>query len=81
MWQKIKTWGKEKLLPWLKKEWLELGTFVVLLIAYGVLPEESGLGVFIGLWIFIIIGVLGYRLFIGKKEVKKEDPAVKLKRK
>ena len=63
MWQKIKTWSKDKLLPWLKKEWLELGTFIVLLISYGVLLEDSGLGIFIGLWIFIIIGVLGYRLF------------------
>ena len=69
MWQKIKTWCKDKLLPWAKKEWLELGTFLVLLISYGVLPEDSGLGVFIGLWIFVIIGVLGYRLFTKKKPV------------
>ena len=65
--EKIKLWAQSKLLSWLKKEWLELGTFIVLLISYGVLPEESGLGVFIGLWIFVIIGVLGYRLFVGKK--------------
>ena len=65
--EKIKLWAQSKLLPWLKKEWLQLGTFIVLLISYRVLPEESGLGVFIGLWIFVIVGVLGYRLFVGKK--------------
>lgn len=80
MWQKIKTWAKNRLLPWLKKEWLELGTFIVLLIAYGVLPEESGLGVFIGLWIFIIIGVLGYRLFIKKSPKLNPQPEPPLKK-
>ena len=69
--EKLKAWSKNKLLPWLKKEWLQLGTFIVLCISYGVLPEESGLGVFIGLWIFVIIAVLGYRLFTGKKSETK----------
>jgi hypothetical protein len=65
--ENLKAWGKNKLLPWLKKEWLQLGTFAVLCISYAVLPENSGLGIFIGLWIFVIIAVLGYRLFSGKK--------------
>ena len=67
LFEKFKTWVKGKLLPWLKREWLELGTFVMLLIAYSVLPVESVLGGFIGLWIFVIIAVLAYRLFAAKK--------------
>lgn len=69
MWEKIKIWAKTKLLPWLKKEWMVLVNFLVLGILYGVLPEESGLGVLVGLWIFVQLGVIGYRLFSGKKPV------------
>ena len=69
MWQKFKNWCKNKLLPWAKTNWLSIGTFIILLIVYGVLPEDSGLGALVGLWIFVILGILGYRLFIGKKPI------------
>lgn len=72
MWEKIKAWLKNKLLPWAKKEWLEIGTFVMLLIVYGSLPTESFLGGIVGLWIFVILATLGWRLFKGPKK----EPAV-----
>ena len=62
--EKLKIWAKTKLLPWAKKNWLTIVNFVVLGILYAALPEESGLGVLVGLWIFVQIAVLGYRLFI-----------------
>jgi hypothetical protein len=64
--EKLKIWVKGKLWPWFKKNWLSLGTVVVLLIVYGVVPEESGLGILVGLWLFVIGAVLLWRLF--KKE-------------
>jgi hypothetical protein len=64
--EKLKVWAKTKLLPWLKKEWMVLVNFLVLAILYAALPTDSGLGVFVGLWIFVQIAVLGYRLFIKK---------------
>jgi hypothetical protein len=63
MWNKIKTWVVGKLWPWFKKNWLSIGTFLVLCIVYAKLPTNSGLGVFVGFWIFVVIGVLGWRLF------------------
>jgi len=62
--EKLKIWAKTKLLPWAKKNWLTIVNFAVLGILYAALPEESGLGVLVGLWIFVQIAVLGYRLFI-----------------
>ena len=73
MWEKFKNWCKGKVLPWLKTNWLSLATFVVLLIINASLPDDSGLNVFVSLWIFVIIGVLGWRLFMGKKPL---DPIV-----
>ena len=61
--EKLKIWAKTKLLPWAKKNWLTIVNFVVLGILYAALPEDSGLGVLVGLWIFVQIGVLGWRLF------------------
>lgn len=76
MWEKIKTWLKNKLLPWAKLNWLSIGTFILLLIVYGALPTESGLGGLVGIWIAVIIGVLGWRLFKGKKIDNTTKPIV-----
>ena len=71
MFKKLKNWAITKLLPWLKKEWMILVNFIVLGVLYAALPTESGLGVLVGLWIFIQIGVIGYRLFVRKPTEKK----------
>jgi hypothetical protein len=66
MWTNIKTWAIAKwplLKAWLLKNWMYLVNFLVLAILYAKLPEDSGLGVLVGLWIFTIIGVLGWRAF------------------
>jgi hypothetical protein len=61
--EKLKIWAKTKLLPWAKKNWMTIVNFFVLWILYSALPEDSGLGALVGLWIFVQIGVLGWKLF------------------
>ena len=61
--EKIKIWFKTKFTPWFKINWLTIVNFLVLGILYAKLPEDSGLGVLVGLWIFIQIGVLAWRWF------------------
>jgi len=74
--KKLKIWAKTKLLPWLKKEWMTLVNFLVLGILYAKLPTDSGLGVLVGFWIFVQIGVFGYRLFIKKTPAVPQPPTI-----
>ena len=61
--EKFKNWSKNKLWPWFKSNWMIIINFVVLGILYGALPTESGLGALVGIWIFVQIGVIFWRLF------------------
>ena len=63
MFEKLKVWAKTRLWPWFKSNWMVIVNFIVLGILYAALPEESLLGVLVGFWIFVQIGVLGWRLF------------------
>jgi|ADurb_Total_1113_FD_contig_51_1434745_length_676_multi_5_in_0_out_0_1 hypothetical protein len=63
LWEKVKTWAVNKLWPWFKREWVTIGSIVVLIICYGVLPEESGLGALVGFWLFVLGAVGLWRLF------------------
>lgn len=63
MWKKFKNWIVKKLWPWFKENWVSIVNFFVLVIVYGKLPINSNLGVFVGLWLFIILAVLGWKLF------------------
>ena len=64
--EKLKIWATTKLVPWFKNHWMTIVNFLVLGILYVKLPEDSGLGVLVGLWIFVQIAYLGYKLFMRK---------------
>ena len=57
----IKTWFTTKMLPWLKKAWMQIVNMIVLFAAYSSLNDDSFAGVIVGFWIFIL---LSYYIFI-----------------
>jgi hypothetical protein len=63
--EKIKLWAKGKLLPWLKTNWVSLLNIIVLFYVYGKVDEAvyPGVNLFVGLWIFILAGYYGWKLF------------------
>jgi len=68
MLEKIKNWVAGRFWPWLKREWPLLGSIIVFLICYGVLPDDGGLGTLVGIWLFILGGKGLWELF------KRETP-------
>ena len=64
IWEKIKKWGKETALPWLKKGAIQIINVIVVLFLYGQLDnllqgEEIKLGLttaVAGLWGFVLLG-------------------------
>lgn len=53
----------KKFIEWLKKNWLQVVNFVILLLIYGVNKEQLGVEVITGLWIFSLAGIYGWRWF------------------
>lgn len=53
----------KKFIEWLKKNWLQVANFIVLLLIYGVNKGQLGVEVITGLWIFSLAGIYGWRWF------------------
>lgn len=59
----------KKIIDWLKKNWLQVANFIVLLLIYGVNKGQLGVEVITGLWIFSLAGIYGWKLF-EKKNIR-----------
>ena len=53
----------KKFIEWLKKNWLQVANFIVLLLIYGVNKGQLGVEIITGLWIFSLAGIYGWRWF------------------
>lgn len=73
IWEKIKKWGSETALPWLKKAWLQIVNVLIVLYAYGQLDDvgHAVAATIVGLWGFILLGYwIFWKLFGADKVVK-----------
>jgi hypothetical protein len=74
IWKKIKKWGVNTALPWLKKSWMRIIDLILFFIVYGTLDNAGfvGLSALIGFWIFILLGYYIFWQFFGAgKMIKK----------
>ncbi len=63
LWNKLVNFCKTKVWPWLKTEWVTIGSIAVLILAKIILPEDNGAAVVISLWLFVLGGTVLYRLW------------------
>ena len=69
LWEKIKTWFMQKALPWLKKNWMIIVNYLVIILAYNNVYGKDGVilaETLLGLWIFVSIGYAGWKWFTKK---------------
>ena len=75
IWTNIKAFATEKVLPWLKKNWMQIVNFIVILVAYSKVYEQPGFGgveLILGLCLFIMLGYyIFWKLFGLEKAFKK----------
>lgn len=72
LYAKIINWLKIKVLPWLKRSWMEIVNLFVLFIVYGNTDSLPGVQTISGLWIFILLAYYIFFKLFGFSFKKKE---------
>ncbi len=70
---KIKEFLKKALAGFLRKWGLQLVNLLVLIVAYMALPSNSWAGVFVGLWLFLLLAYYIFWKLFGAEKLLKGD--------